>query len=108
MAKEVFIKAIENAHQEILVTKMTEKDSVFDQDYMLEITELQQGPDGPTAINEGCALIWPKAAIIYAGTSACDMTNAEDVMASANFSSASIDEILEVIRKLQKGDENIG
>ena len=107
MAKEVFIKAIENDHQEILITKMTEKDSVFDQDYMLELTELKQGADGPEAVNEGCALIWPKAVIIYAGTTACDMTNAEEVMASANFSSASIEKIIEVIKRLQKGDENI-
>lgn len=107
--KEKFVKAIEAESIEILVTKVTEKDSVFDQDYCLEFTELQQDPSGgiPTAINEGTALVWSGAALIFAGTAPCDMSNAAEIMASAKFSAASIDKLIETIKKLQKGDENI-
>lgn len=114
--KEVFVKAIETESIEILVTKVTEKDSVFDQDYCLEFTELQQDPDGgiPTAINEGTALVWKGAVIIFAGMASCDigmtscdMSNAAEILASANLSAASIEKLIETISKLQKGDEEI-
>ena len=108
--KEKFVKAIEDETVEILITKVTDKDSVvFDHDYCLEFTELQQDPDGgiPTAINEGTALVWSGAALIFAGTASCDMSNAAEIMASAKFSAATIDKVIEVIKKLQKGDENI-
>lgn len=114
--KEKFVKAIEEKTIEILVTKVTEKDSTFDHDYCLEFTELQADPDGgiPTAINEGTALVWKGAALIFVGDASsnvgmtsCDMSNAAEIMASAKFSAASIKRLIDCITKLQKGDENI-
>ncbi len=110
--KEKFVKAIETEYCEILVTKVIERDTRFDQNYSLEFTELQQDPDGnPTAINEGIALVWKGgsggAVLIFAGVVPCDMRNVEERMAAAGFSSNTISKLIETIKKLVEGDENI-